>query len=1115
MKKLYHSIILKALYSIIIQLCCATVMFAATTVNSQGLAEIEMDIQSREYTLRQAFDLIEERTDLKFFYVEGEIDVDQRVEVSTGYQNLKQILQKISNDKRLEFRRINDIIVVKQVTQKGPQVSESFYPVEISVSGKVTDSETGEPLVGVTVVVPGTSHGTITDADGHFQLELPDDSKSLIFSFVGFERLEVPLQGQTYFSIAMTPDIQSLQEIVVTALNIERNKEDIGYALQDVKGDEVAITKQQNVSNALAGRIAGVFVTQGGGELGDENTRIVIRGENVLSGSNQPLFVIDGIPGDMNSVAPNDIESISVLKGPSGAALYGSRATNGVVLITTKRGDGKGSGFNVEFSSNLTFQRPSVTPDYQTAFGQGIGGNYNAETNQSWGAAFNSGTDTAQLWNENAEWKAHPDNFKNFYETGIIATHNLALIGGSENQNYRLSYTNIRQKGMVPNTDFKQDRLDLVHDWFFNEKLSAKSNIKLINQRSDNNRGYDPSGIPLNVDIEDLKTYRYTGGAQRIYRVGMDNPYFVLHEDAYEMNRIRVVGNLQLSYDITDNLSFFVRGGINGLRNKTAQKLASGHLNNLEQYGGYQQTNDFSYERNADFLLTYQKAYDDFSFRISAGGNSMLQHSESFYGENNQLLVPGVYAIQNYRNGQYATTRNDVDKGINSLYGFAYLSYQDKFFLDLTARNDWSSTLPEEENSYFYPSVAASAILSEVFDLPQPLSFLKLRANFAQVGNDAEAFLLQDEVNFTRGDGIISQIAEGSTKREFGLKPELTTGFEVGTNIQFFNNRLGLDLTYYNSNTRNQIWPVAVSSITGYNFVVRNAGEIENNGIELILNATPVKAGDFVWNTTVNFARDRAYVRELDPENPELIFTSALTNHLFVIDQVDQRRGNIYSKTARRFEYDADIHDPSLAAYNGELYFDSNKDLPRSDELTVIGNYNPDWIGSLHNSFSYKGITLGVLFTTQQGNDFYAGVEKNLVGLGLDETTGGNRDAVLPSGIWDSPEGPMPFEAGEEITAEVFYGDYMTDGEINDIWVKDGSFVKLKELSISYRLPETIISKTPFSSVELSLFGRNLMVWSDVKHVDPEALTLGRPGISTTGGVAVPKTWGYNLLLKF
>ncbi|MBI9061903.1 MAG: TonB-dependent receptor, partial [Marinilabiliaceae bacterium] len=480
-----------------------------------------------------------------------------------------------------------------------------------------------------------------------------------------------------------------------------------------------------------------------------------------------------------------------------------------------------------------------------------------------------------------------------------------------------------------------------------------------------------------------------------------------------------------------------------------------------------------------------------------------------------------VYNLSNYRTYPTVYNNYDLHNKSNSLYGFVNLGYKGMVYLDLTARNDWTSTLKYKENdSYFYPSASLSVLLNKMLGMNGSIDLLKLKANYAEVGNDIERFQLDPFISFNRGSNGEAGFKEETVKNLNNLKPEFTKSWELGAQAILFNNRLNVDFTYYSSKTTNQIWKMDVSSISGYNQIIRNIGEVKSSGLEITLSATPVKTGKFQWNTNVNWSMDRTEVTELDNEAPEYGISKSIAYGLYAYDFVGERRGAIYSRVARKFKYDPEVHDASLEQYNGKLFFDGSKDLPRSDE-EIIGYHNPDWVGSWFNEFRYGNLSVSALLFANVGNSVYNGFEKSFVGDGLDKrTVAGREDGVLPDGVWESPEGIRPFLPGDEVDAESYWGDFMTDGEINDIWISDGSFLKLKEVKLAYDLPSKFFVKGPFRAVKVSLIGRNLALWTDVKHVDPETYSdtdnAGKiPGLAKAGGVPSARSYTLNLRLRF
>lgn len=1007
-------------------------------------------------------------------------------------------------------------------------LSANAFGQQITVSGTVLD-EVGQPIPGANVIVKGTTRGVTSDLDGKYTINVDNTDAVLVFSFIGMVSQEITVGNQTRVDATLKESAVEIDEVVVTALGIRREKKALGYAVQDVKGDQVAKSKEMDVVNALAGRVAGVNITQGSGELGGGGSRIVIRGENSINGSNQPLYIIDGVPGYSNEVASDDIENISVLKGPAATALYGSRGFSGVVLITTKSGKGK-QGLSVEVNSNTMFQTPLVLPEYQGNYGQGVGAKYQNSTDHSWGEKLQAGF-------------GHPNNVEDYYEVGHILTNNISINKTNENNYTRFSYTNTTQKGMVPNTDYKTNRFDLSTTWDLFKGFKVNANVKYTKTTWDNNQGndanVDPRLWPISLDLNDLKNYWIVPGQeQKIWKTEQDNPYFALYENTNPFEKERWFTNLSVNYDFWSHFS--VMGRMSYVSESQSQEWfvkpgSAGKDDGQEKkFGGYSTEMLRGNEINTDFLLSYDNRFidDQFYLKASIGGNHWQQNwNNKIWGKTYQLMenVP-IYTLGNFQVPAYATNSYGPGKIINSWYAFLNLSYRNRLYLDLTGRNDWSSALPEKNNSYFYPSATFSAILSEMIELPQVLSFWKVRASYAGVGNDTGAGQLQPDYFFTRGSGGIAGIAEGKTKRiTDDLKPEMTAAYEIGTDIRFFNNRLGLDVAYYNTTITNQIWTVQVSPISGYDKALKNTGKVNSQGMEVSLNATPVQTKDFTWRSEINWSFDRSKVKELDPTNPDLIYTSKINEHLYSVDMVGTRRGALYSKYAKKFTYDPAVHSADLAAYDGAILHDAGKKIQRSNEMAIMGNYNPDWIGSWYNSLQYKNFNLSFLLYYNYGSAFYAGFEKSLYSRGLAPQTGIDRDngnKVLPLGdlIQTDPNNPnsiRPFKEGDEIDPELYYKEHIGDGENNDIWMRDGSFLKIKEVTLTWNMPQQWLNRSFFKEISISLVGRNLAVWSDVKYIDPEIFTNNEttknnvPGVSITRGVPSARNMGFSVNIRF
>lgn len=1068
-----------------------------------------------------------------------------------------------------------------------------------TISGVITDAENGEPLIGVTIQVKGQSTGTITDYLGNYELEVADDAAALVFSFVGYQSVEEPINGRTAIDMALGTSAVGLDAVTITALGIKRETKALGYAVQELDGSEVQQVKDPNLVNNLAGKVAGVQINNGGSGVGS-SSRIVIRGESSLSGNNQPLFVVNGIPvnndiggngraeGNLETdygngaaeINPDDIETISVLKGANATALYGSRAANGVILITTKTGAGK-KGLGVSFNSSTTIDRPLRIPEYQNDYGQGS--NFQFEfvngsgagtadgVDESWGPSLdgqlivqhNSPTTSGvragdtSVRPQNADgtfadnpealpWTPSPDNIEDFFETGVTTQNNIAIFGGNNTSNFRLSYTNLYSEGILPNTDLKRNTLnfDLGHQ-LLDGRLRFNLNANYINSSSDNrpNNSYGTENIMYlwvwfgrHIDMNTLRDY-WQPGLTNIQQFNYnynwhDNPYFTMFENTNAFDKNRVFGNVSATFDITPQLSFMLRTGVDyfdelrvGRRAFSTQRFPQGQ---------YREDNVFFQERNTDFLFTYSPlSQGAVTLTVNAGGNQMTQDRRFKRTAANQLAIPGIYSFNNsaipLTNNQFNSQRR-----INSLYASASIGIKNAVFIDLAGRNDWSSTLPTDNNSYFYPSASLSLVVDEIVELPEVISFAKVRAGWGQVGNDTDPYNLVNYFQFL-GEPYGTQLlgTENNVLANSNLLPEQASTLELGADLRFMKGRLGLDFTYFFNNTENQILEVPVSQTSGYGSRFINAGEIESNGIEILFNATPVKVKDFTWNVGINFSRIRSEVVKLT-EGIDVYQISG--NYLQVLAIEGGRMGDVYGTGFKLIDTDTneevivdDIED--IQDSYAHLY-DANGFPVRDPNLRKLGNYNPDWIAGISNEFSWKGLTLGVLFDWRQGGVV---MSRTLLIGGtsgmMAETAQFNRETtefiggvtqvdgveVLDRpGVQLLPDGTYA-PNGTSLSARDFYWSHFNRGN-EEVGMYDASFVKLRELRLSYSLPQTVVSKIGAEAVRISFIGRNLALWTENPHFDPEVFSFdGNTIVPGVEDMATPSTrsFGVNLNITF
>jgi TonB-linked SusC/RagA family outer membrane protein len=1072
-----------------------------------------------------------------------------------------------------------------------------FATSQGNFSGKVISGENQQPLPGATVSVKGTNNQVVTNKEGIYKINATAD-QLLVISNVGF--LATEIKAAEAAEVVLQVDSKNLNEVVVTALGIRKEKKKLGYALQEVKGEELTTARETNVVNQLAGKVAGVTVVGSPSGIGG-SARVSIRGERSVDlNKNQPLYVVDGVPVS-NSITgasgrnnlevdfgngagfinPDDIESMSVLKGPAAAALYGSRAANGVILIKTKSGS-KHKGIGIEVNSNLTLESALKLPDYQKKYGQGIGddfafvngagGGVRDGTDEGWGPAFNGQNfpqyNSPRTLNGQVipftggdlnapagsvvtatPWVPDMDNLKNFLETGRTLTSNVALVGGNKDGDFRLSYTNLDQKGIVPNTDLTRNTFSLAGGYNLTSKLSARAFVSYIKSESDNRPSisYGTESImylfncwlPASVKVSDMKRLWQPGlENQKQYSWNYnyhDNPYLTLFENTNGQYYDRLIGNVILKYDFTNWLSLQLRTATDWSSER--REYRRGFSTQRFPFGQYRETGIVNEERNTDFLFTLNKNINsDFGLSATLGGNQMRQTSRFKEDVAGQLNIPGIYSLNNSRIA-LVVEQSNVAKRINSLYGSAGVSWKNKLFLDVTGRNDWSSalTLPEnlkafgqEDNSYFYSSVALSAIVSDMIKLPAVISFLKLRASFAQVGNDTDPFAFTQTYNRSEPFGAAQIYSETSSLANLNLKPEISSAYEFGTDIRFFKGRLGLDLTYYQSRTKNQILNIPLSTTSGYTTRKINAGLIKNNGVEVMLTGTPIKTKSLTWDAFINFAANRSEVVELSDGLTNYVMAS---RRVSVEARVGERMGDLYGRGFARVQSsdpNAPYYDAS-GQYTGQMVFNASNGRPLyTSNLIKLGNYNPDWLMGVGSSLNYKGIRLSFLFDIRQGGELYS--ETQTVGReggiitetlegradGYDLTKPGN--GVIGQGVVFSngTSGTISVN-NKKVSAREWHTAWTGGRSVPEGVMYDASFVKLRELQIGYTLPDKLFGKAPFRSVTISLVGRNLFLWDKVPHIDPETM-------SYSGGTALPgieymslpssRSYGVNLSFK-
>ena len=1054
-----------------------------------------------------------------------------------------------------------------------------------NISGTVRDSG-GNGMPGVNVIVKGTSAGTSTDARGQYNIAVGADATTLVFSFIGFTTQEIEIGSRTIVDVTLAEDLQELSEVVVTALGIEREKKALQYSVTEVSGDNFTQARENNLGNALSGRIAGVNVSKiASGPAG--SSRIVIRGNKTLGGQNQPLYVVDGIPMDnsgfgqaglwggqdqgdgLSSINPDDIESITVLKGANAAALYGSRGGNGVINIVTKKGS-KRKGLGIEFSSNFVAETVNNLTDLQTKYGGGVYENGIPQKPQnvqdafnwggsSWGPAMD-GSPVMGIDGVSRPYSYAGDNWDRFYQTGKAWTNSLSLTGGGETQTFRFSVSDLRSDAIIPNSGYDRTNVSLSTNGKYGKKLTLDAKVMYSHEYANNRPTVSDSPgnaiqaiwvRPPNVNVNDLRGDPGKPGAipagvdpaiLTIYGQGGDprfagqellpaannwgqNPWWVAHQHINDDKRDRILASGQLRYDITDWLYASGRIGLDWYTRRNQQLTPEGVGYQLG--GALTEGEDRVREINAEWILGGNKTFNKFGVNVFVGGNKMERNSERIGADGNGFNVPFAAFINNAKQRNFAYSYSG--SGINSLFGSAEFSYNSILYITATGRNDWFSVLNPEYNSIFYPSVGGSFVFSDaVTSLPAWLSFGKVRASWAQVGvanispYDANLTYSLNGSSHPGFDGVPHTMATFSSAGGNNgnipnptLRPAMSTEIEFGIDARFLDNRVGIDLTFYKQRTTDDILRATISRASGFGTTDVNVGELENKGVEILLTGTPVR-GPLTWDISLNIAKNKNKVISLIEGVNELVLEEPRTRNVFIKHIVGQPFGMITGRVQQ-------------VSPDGELVFNSDgSGRPlASANYVPIGNGLPDWTGGLNNSFGYKGINFTFLLDFKFGGEIFSGTNNRLVQWGLHQQSLIGRDGEQPlhvkgvenTGTNDAPE-YTPID--RDLTPDEARNYWSSVGgettAISDMFLRDASYIKLRQLTLGYSLPRGILSKTPFQNVTLSVVARNLAIlYKDIENVDPESnysANAGAQGLEYFGYPAT-RSYGFNVNLGF
>jgi TonB-linked SusC/RagA family outer membrane protein len=1107
---------------------------SAGIADKRGL-DTKITLKVTNMPVAEVLKKINQMVNIDFAYGADALSNSKKVSLNVKEEKLSDVLSKILSPFHMEYYYSKNLILIQMIPEASRHPVKNIIPTKQSrVSGTVRDAK-GISLPGVSVKLKNGTAAASTNAEGKYSVSLPDGNGDLIFTSIGFITQEVPVNGRTIVDVTLKEESQALTEVVVTALGIAREKKALAYAVTEVKGEVFTKARENNLGNALAGRVAGVNATSTATGAGG-SSRVIIRGNGSLSGENQPLYVVNGVPmtnntpsapgtyggvdrGDgLNSINPDDIESISVLKGGTAAALYGSRAANGVILITTKTGKGQ-LGLGVEYNTTYTMETPLSTPDWQYEYGSGDRGLKPTSRSEaiangriSWGAKLD-GSAVVNTDGVSRPYVAQKNNIQNFYDTGNTFSNTLALTGGNETSNFRFSASNMDNKGIVPNAAMNRKTFSLSASANLSKKVIFEGNVQ-FNIEKNKNRSYiadftkNPNAsvglIATSLDVRTLAPGYDAQGFEVPWNdyVFVVNPYFAVNKVKNEDERKRFIGSFSTRYNITDYLYARGRLGIDYFNTNGFDINPSGILTDTR--GSMTTDRNTTYETNAEALLGFDKTFGKFSVNALIGGNQM--HSQVRAGSLSSGLfnVPFTYFIGNGSSQTFLDIFSE--SAINSLFSSADIGFNNYLYLNLTGRKDWFSTLSMKNNSLFYPSAGVSFILSNAWTAkPSWLSYAKIRSSWAQVGGGApnpySLSLTYTAQSVTHLGQPLQAITGSNIPSE--LKPYTSTTTEAGIETRMFNNRFGVDLTVYDRTTTNDIVNAAVAVSSSFNSVSLNVGKMRNRGIELLLTGTPLRSANGLnYEVSFNMAYNDNKVINIAEDLDKLALPGATprTENAYVYHYAGQSFGMIAGNKART---DA----------NGNVIYNSANGIPLQSEIVPLGKGVPPLTMGISNTFSYKNLSLGFLIDGKFGAKMYTSTNAYGTYYGLDKRTAEN--GVRESGITVTgvDETGAPFS--RVVSAQDYYQGIAYT--LTDQFVYDASFIKLRQITLGYSVPKKLLAKTPVQSASLSLVARNLLlIYSSVPNVDPESTynNSNAQGLENFG-VPTTRSYGLNLSVKF
>ena len=1117
-------------FLIIMKLSTFFIFVLSLQAFSSGYGQNNINLSIKNVGIKKAITAIQKASDYRFVYNDDILPKNKRVSISVKEASIQEVLNELFVETSLTYRIMNQKLIVISTTQTAMPFAVSGTVKLKDQAGALTTS------AGVVVREVGTSNATATDDQGRFTLNVADGNVQLEITHVGYKSTTVGVGNQPTIDITLETEVQQLTDVVVTALGINRQKKSLTYSAQSLKGTDLSESRNVNVTNAMSGKVAGLTINKTNSGPGGSN-RIIFRGNRSIAGTNQPLIIVDGVRIDndakafadvalfggrdngdgISNINPDDIDNMSVLTGVSAAALYGSDAANGAIIITTKKGR-IGKGLGVQISSSVTTEKAMILPKMQNSYGQGNAGVFVPKSEDSWGPALD-GTAVTDWTGKSQPLSPQKDNTRDFFRTGSELVNSVALSSGTEKSQTYFSYTNTLSKGIIPNNEFRRNNFNLRESINLTSKLTVDLKANYIIEDVYNrpisgvaNRAVSTIfAMPRSLRLDDIKNFETVhpdAAATQNYWAeqtpSFQNPYWSAYRNLYQKRRNRILGLAAIKYQFNEHLSLQLRSSIDYYNDNSEEKdyNDSYWLSDYVGRGNYVINKESNRQFNNDVLLNYKTDLTkDLDLNVNAGASIEKFNFERSTLNNQGLNVPNLFATANAlalsdRQDFYFPYAPISRTERQSVYASAQLGFRNYLFLDLTGRNDWSSTLPVHNASYFFPSAGLSGVISDMVTLPEFLSYLKLRTSYAFVGNGTGFNNIKPSfVLAPGGNGGFLNIDR--TLKNPNLKPEQTTSFEGGLDFALFRNLIGAEITYYKTNTKNQILTIPVPDPSGYAQRTINAGNIRNSGVELVLYAKPINTNNFKWNLNLTFGANRNKVIVLDSLSKNTLLSSPQAiGSIQVVE--GGKYGELFTASMERNASGQIIVGPEgLPLINTNQEYD-------------VGNYNPDWTGGITNTFSYKSFSLSFLIDVRTGGTILSGTQLLLASKGVSERTAANRETgfIIPNSVTESGG------KNEVAVNSEKYWTHITQNSVGELFAYTASNSRLREASLSYAIPASRLGNSFFKGASISLIGRNLFfITNKADSFDPES-SLGTGNNQGVEYAAIPTTRSLGLYLK-